>query len=95
MDLKDLRKQLSNMEKDDILKWFGVEERRTTVDYIVPAVGLFSVGLLVGAGLGLMMAPKSGRELRQDLRSRLSSGAEHELGHNGAADAQARTSDRA
>ncbi len=74
MDLKDLRKQLSSLEKDDILKVFGVEERRSTMDYLLPAVGMFSVGLLVGAGLGLMLAPKSGRELRQDLQSRLSTG---------------------
>lgn len=74
MDLKDLRKQLTGLEKDDFLKLLGVEERRTTVDYLMPALGMFSVGLLVGAGLGLMLAPKSGRELRTDLRSRLQSG---------------------
>ncbi len=74
MDLKDLRKQLSALEKDDILKVFGVEERRSAADYILPAVGMFSVGLLVGAGLGLMLAPKSGRELRQDLQNRLGNG---------------------
>ena len=71
MDLKDLRKQLSHLEKDDILRLFNVEERRTTIDHVLPAVGLFSVGLLVGAGLGLMLAPKPGRELRRDLRNRL------------------------
>jgi hypothetical protein len=90
LNLKDLRKQLSGMEKDDILKWFGVEERRTAADYIVPAVGLFSVGLLLGAGLGLMLAPKSGRELRADLRTRL--GAEEMS--NGAADLGQRVQER-
>jgi gas vesicle protein len=29
------------------------------------------VGLLVGAGLGMLLAPKAGRELRDDLRDRL------------------------
>lgn len=77
MELKDIRKQLANLEKDDILKVFGMEERRTTMDVILPAVGLFSVGLLVGAGLGLLLAPKSGRELRDDLRNRLQSGDQH------------------
>jgi hypothetical protein len=72
-DLKDLKKQLSRLEKDDILKLFGVEERRTTMDHILPAVGLFSVGLLVGAGIGLMLATKPGDELRADLRNRLGS----------------------
>ncbi len=74
IDLKDLRKQLAHLEKDDILKLFKVEERRTVVDYIVPAVGVFSVGVLVGAGLGLLLAPKPGRELRQELRNRLQPG---------------------
>ncbi|MGA9521778.1 MAG: hypothetical protein WBV82_09950 [Myxococcaceae bacterium] len=74
IDLKDLRKQLAHLEKDDILKLFNVEERRTAVDYIVPAVGVFSVGVLVGAGLGLLLAPKPGRELREELRSRLQVG---------------------
>ena len=31
------------------------------------------VGLLVGAGLGLLLAPKPGSELRNDLRDRLRS----------------------
>lgn len=76
IDLGDLKKQLSRLEKDDILKLFGVEERRSTADYLMPALGLFSVGLLVGAGIGLLLAPKPGRELRDDLRSRLGAGRE-------------------
>lgn len=78
MDLKDLRKQLSNLEKDDILKVFGVEERRSAMDVVLPALGLFGVGVLVGAGIGLMLAPKSGRELRDELRTRLQAGEQPE-----------------
>lgn len=74
MDLKDIRKQLSNLEKDDILKVFGVEERRSPMDVVLPALGLFGVGLLVGAGIGLMLAPKSGRELRDDLAKGIGKG---------------------
>jgi hypothetical protein len=76
IDLSDLKKQISSLEKDDILKLFGVEERRSTMDYIMPALGLFSVGLLVGAGIGLLLAPKPGRELRDDLRGRLGAARE-------------------
>ncbi|HZA50915.1 MAG TPA: YtxH domain-containing protein [Myxococcaceae bacterium] len=76
IDLSDLKKQISGLEKDDILKLFGVEERRSTLDHLMPALGLFSVGLLVGAGIGLLLAPKAGRELREDLRSRIGSGRE-------------------
>lgn len=80
MDLKDIRKQIQNLEKDDILKVFGLEERRTAADQLLPAIGIFSVGLLVGAGLGLLLAPKSGRELRSDLRHRLHVGEEAPAG---------------
>ena len=37
------------------------------------ALGTFGVGLLVGAGVALMLAPKPGRELRGDIRRRLRS----------------------
>ncbi|MBX5481154.1 MAG: YtxH domain-containing protein [Myxococcaceae bacterium] len=71
MDLKDIRKQLGNLEKDDILKIFGVEERRSMMDVLLPALGLFGAGLVVGAGIGLLLAPKPGRELVGELRSRI------------------------
>ena len=35
------------------------------------ALGTFGIGMLVGAGIALMLAPKPGRELRGDLRERL------------------------
>ena len=53
--------------KDDILARLGLESRRTATDYIMPALGVFGAGMLVGAGLGLMFAPKRGVEIRHDL----------------------------
>jgi hypothetical protein len=63
----DLRK----MDKDDLLNLLGLETRKGPSDWMLPALGAFSVGLLVGAGLGMLMAPKAGPELRNDLRNRL------------------------
>ena len=37
---------------------------------LVPSVALFGAGLLVGAGLALLFAPSSGRELREELGER-------------------------
>lgn len=34
---------------------------------LLPALALFGAGLVVGAGVALLTAPKSGRELRDDL----------------------------
>jgi hypothetical protein len=50
----------------------GLQPRRSASDYILPALGLFGVGMLVGAGLGLLLAPKQGRELRGDINRGLS-----------------------
>lgn len=63
--------KLKALDKDDMLNMLGLETRRTPVDYIVPAVVVFGVGLLVGAGVGLLLAPKPGRELREDIAHRL------------------------
>lgn len=56
---------------DSALSALGLERRRGSADFLVPALGLFGLGLVVGAGLGLMLAPKRGVELRGDVRQRL------------------------
>ena len=71
-DLKDLKK----MDKDDLLNLIGLETRKETTDYLLPALGAFTVGVLLGVGVGLMLAPKPGNELRNDLRNRFQSGQE-------------------
>jgi hypothetical protein len=74
---------LKNMDRDDVLALLGLETRRGAVDYILPTVGIFSIGLLVGAGIGLLLAPKSGRELMDDLRTRMSGQSEEMAGSFG------------
>jgi hypothetical protein len=69
-NLNDLKK----MDKDDLLQLVGLETRKGPADWLLPTLGAFSVGMLVGAGLGLLLAPKPGAELRSDLRTRLRSG---------------------
>jgi gas vesicle protein len=53
--------------RDDVLSRMGLQRRTEAVDYILPSLGLFGVGIMVGAGLGLMFAPKRGAELRTDI----------------------------
>src|SRR5690349_18016747 len=62
---------IKNLSKDDLLNVLGLETRRTAVDYLVPGLTLFGVGLLVGTGVGLLVAPRTGKELREDLAKRL------------------------
>lgn len=62
---------ITQLSKDDILGALGLESKRTTSATVVESLAVFSVGVLVGASVALMMAPKSGRELREDLTSRI------------------------
>lgn len=63
--------KLKDVEKDDVLALMGLQSRRSAMDALLPALGLFGLGVLVGAGVGLLLAPKSGAELRGDLKERL------------------------
>lgn len=60
-----MKHSLRNFSRHDVLAAMGLETRRTAADMILPALGLLGVGLVVGAGLGLMFAPKSGAETRE------------------------------
>jgi hypothetical protein len=70
-DLSDLRwKDLKKMDREDVLHRLGLEEHTPTSDFF-SGLGLFAVGLLVGAGLGVMFAPKPGAEMRNQLSETL------------------------
>lgn len=73
---------------EDIVRALGLHTRHGGND-IVPSVALFGAGLLVGAGLALLLAPTSGRELREEIAARAS-----ELrGRDAAADDEPETAD--
>jgi hypothetical protein len=71
---------LSDLSKDDILSALGLMTKASPSDRVLGAAGLFGLGLLVGAGVALLLAPKSGQGLREDLGERL------RRARNGAAD---------
>ena len=70
MKLKDLSK-LKDIDRDDILDMLGLETKSSMGGWVAGTLATFGVGMLVGAGVALMLTPKSGRELREDLRDRL------------------------
>ncbi len=67
MKLQDIK----DLDKDDVLEMLGLETRTSLPGRLVGMLGTFGVGLLVGAGVALLLAPKPGVELRQDLRAKL------------------------
>jgi gas vesicle protein len=66
MKLSDLK----DLNKDDILAALGLETKTGLSQRLLGTLGIFGAGLLVGAGVALMLAPKSGTELREDLGER-------------------------
>ena len=70
MRLSDIRE----LNRDDLLDALGLQPKQSATDWVAPGLGLFAVGLFLGAGLGLLFAPKSGAELRSNLADRISTG---------------------
>ena len=67
MKLQDIK----NMDKDDFLGILGLETKHTFTNQLLGTLATFGVGLLVGAGVALLLAPKAGSVLRHDLRAQL------------------------
>jgi hypothetical protein len=62
---------LTDLSRMDVLRSLGLAPRMR--DYIWPALGLFTTGVLLGAGAALLLAPKSGAKLRAEIRDELRS----------------------
>lgn len=68
--LRSKTRAISNLSSDDILSVLGLERRHTTLENAIPTSIAFVAGLAAGAGIALLLAPKSGREVRQDISNR-------------------------
>ena len=52
-----------------LLDMLGLQMKPTSMRRIGTYAGFIAAGVVVGAGVALLLAPKSGRQLRGDLRS--------------------------
>jgi YtxH-like protein len=64
-------KKWSRWELDDILRLANLQRRCSTFQSVAPALGFVALGTALGVGVGLMLAPSSGRRLRQDVADRM------------------------
>lgn len=62
---------IKNLSREDILAALGLQTRTSAVSTVLGSLGLIGIGALLGAGAALVLAPKSGRELRDDLSTKL------------------------
>ena len=67
---KNLRKSFRDLDRERMLEMVGLERRRSVAARVWPVFALFGTGILVGVGVGMMVAPRTGRELREDLKGR-------------------------
>jgi hypothetical protein len=67
MKLRDL----TDFDKEDILGALGLQSKQSASAWAFGTFGLFGLGVLVGAGVALLLAPKPGSELRQQLGERV------------------------
>src|SRR5690554_1049967 len=56
---------------NSLLDRMGLEHKRSTMDMMLPALGIFGAGIALRATLGVLFAPKRGEEIRSDLRSQV------------------------
>lgn len=60
-----------NTTADEMLAKLGLQTRTTARDYMFPALGIFGLGMLIGAGIVVIAVP----QVREQVRDRLRRGA--------------------
>lgn len=63
-------KKASDLSTDDILAALGLRRQPSGLSLVLPAAGYFAAGIMFGAGLGLLLAPRSGAETRRQLKGK-------------------------
>src|SRR3954469_7190501 len=58
--------------REELLNAIGLASRSSTTSDVASTFAVFGAGLLIGVGLALLFAPKSGEEMRRDLGERFS-----------------------
>jgi hypothetical protein len=75
MKIEDILAALPS--KEDIAKAVGLEARSSATGEMLTAFGIFGTGMILGAGLALLFAPKAGHEIRQDIAAKVGEIGEH------------------
>ena len=83
MSWKAAKKMIDQVDRDTLLERIGLQERAPATD-MFGSLGLFAVGILVGAGLGILFAPRRGDEMRSMVGDAIKHRRVDELRHLGA-----------
>ena len=75
MKIEDILHALPS--KEDIASAVGLEARSSASGDMLTAFGIFGAGIILGAGLALLFAPKAGHEIRHDIADKVGEMGEH------------------
>jgi hypothetical protein len=75
MKLEDILQALPS--KEDVANAVGLQARSSPTGDILAAFGIFGAGIILGAGLALLFAPKTGHEIRHDIAEKMGEMGEH------------------
>ena len=75
MKIEDILQALPS--KEDVASAIGLEARSSPSVDVLTAFGIFGVGMALGAGLALLLAPKAARELRHDIEEKIGELSDH------------------
>jgi hypothetical protein len=57
----------TNISRDDILSAIGLQTRRSLAHTLLPNLGFMAAGVVLGGGLALLLAPRTGAQTRDVL----------------------------
>jgi hypothetical protein len=77
MKLRDI----TELDRNDVLGTLGLQTKTSTTSWVLGTLSLFGLGMVIGAGVALILAPKPGSELRRDLEGRIRSVRERVSGN--------------
>ena len=75
MTIEDILQALPS--KEDIASAVGLQPRASTTGDMLTSFAIFGTGMILGAGLALLFAPKAGPEIRHDIAEKVG-----EIGEN-------------
>ena len=75
MKIEDIVQALPS--KEDIANAVGLEARSSPAGDRLAGFGIFGAGIILGAGLALLFAPKAGHEIRHDIAEKVGEMGEH------------------
>lgn len=74
--ISNMFRNVVGLRTDDLLCALGLERRRGTIDHVFTATTYFLAGAIVGSCAALLLAPTSGRALRNRLNEQLRTATE-------------------